>query len=105
MARVRIIISALWVARMLSSLQGDAVRLSDPVVLKELVAGTAEVTEAMLLGYSVILAVPILMTFLSLTLKYPAVRWANLIIGTFFVLLLLHKSPHPPNSCSASAGC
>ena len=90
MARVRIILSALWVARMLSSLQGDTVRLSDSVVLKELVAGTAEVTEAMLLGFSVILAVPILMSFLSLTLKYPTVRWANLIIGSFFVLFELY---------------
>ena len=92
MARVRMILSALWVARMLSSLQGDTMRLSDPVMLKELVGGTAEVpiTEAMLLGFSVILAVPILMSFLSLTLKYPTVRWANLIVGTFFVLFELY---------------
>jgi hypothetical protein len=92
MERVRIILSALWVARMLSSLQGDTVRLSDPVVLKELVAGTtgAPITDAMLLGFSVILAVPILMSFLSLTLKYPTVRWANLIVGTFFVLFELY---------------
>ena len=90
MAKVRIILSALWGARMLSSLQGDAVRLSDPMVLKELVAGTAEVTEAMLLGFSVILAIPILMTFLSLTLRYPTVRWTNLIIGVFFVLFELY---------------
>jgi hypothetical protein len=73
---------------MLSSLQGDTMRLSSPKVLKELVAGTAEVpiTDAMLLGFSVILAAPILMSFLSVTLRYPLVRWANLIIGTFFVL-------------------
>jgi hypothetical protein len=92
MERVRIILSALWVARMLSSLQGDTMRLSDPVVLKELVAGTTGVpiTDAMLLGFSVILAVPILMSFLSLTLKYPIVRWANLIVGTFFVLFELY---------------
>ena len=92
MARVRIILSALWVARMLSSLQGDTMRLSNPEVLKEFVAGTTKVpiTDAMLLGFSVILAVPILMSFLSLTLKYPTVRWANLIIGTFFVLFELY---------------
>jgi hypothetical protein len=88
MTRVRIILSVLWVARMLSSLQGDTMRLSSPKVLKELVAGTAEVpiTDAMLLGFSVILAAPILMSFLSVTLRYPLVRGANLIIGTFFVL-------------------
>jgi hypothetical protein len=67
-------------------------RLSDPVVLREMVAGTAQVpiTDAMLLGFSLILAVPILMSLLSLTLKYPTVRWANLIVGAFFVLFELY---------------
>ena len=88
MVDVRIILSALWVARMLSSLQGDSTRFHDPVALKELVAGTTEitVTNEMLLVLSIILAVPIFMSFLSLTLKDKANRWANLIIGVFFVV-------------------
>ena len=88
MVDVRIILSALWVARMLSGLQGDSTRLHDPVALKELVAGTTEitVTNEMLLILSIILAVPIFMSFLSLTLKDKANRWANLIIGVFFVV-------------------
>ena len=88
MVDVRIILSALWVARMLSGLQGDSTRLHDPVALKELVAGTTEitVTNEMLLILSIILAVPIFMSFLSLTLKDKANRWANLIIGAFFVV-------------------
>jgi hypothetical protein len=88
MVDVRIILSALWVARMLSGLQGDSTRLHDPVALKELVAGTTEitVTNEMLLVMSIILAVPIFMSFLSLTLKDKANRWANLIIGVFFVV-------------------
>jgi hypothetical protein len=58
------------------------------VALKELVAGTTEitVTNEMLLVLSIILAVPIFMSFLSLTLKDKANRWANLIIGVFFVV-------------------
>ena len=85
---VRIILSALWVARMLSGLQGDSTRLHDPVALKELVAGTTEitVTNELLLIMSIILAVPIFMSFLSLTLKDYANRRANLIIGIFFVV-------------------
>ena len=84
---VRIILSSLWVARMLSGLQGDSTRLHDPVALNELVAGTTEmtITNEMLLGLSVILAIPIIMSFLSLTLKYKANRLANLITGMFFV--------------------
>ena len=92
MVDVKIILSALWAARMLSSLQGDSTRLHDPVALKELVAGTTEitVTNELLLVMSIIMAVPIFMSFLSLTLKDKANRWANLIIGTFFVLFELY---------------
>ena len=85
---VRLILSALWAARMLSSLQGDTVRLSNPVLLKEMVAGTIEfkVSNELLLVMSIIMAIPIFMSFLSLTLKEKANRRANLIIGIFFVM-------------------
>ncbi len=88
MVDVKIILSALWAARMLSSLQGDSTRFHDPVALKELVAGTTEiiVTNEMLLVMSIILAVPIFMSYLSLTLKDKANRRANLSIGIFFVV-------------------
>jgi len=88
---VRIILSALWVARMLSSLQGDSTRFHDPVALKELVTGTSEipVTNTMLLVLSIILAIPIFMSFLSLTLKDKANRRVNLSTGIFFVLFEL----------------
>ena len=84
MLDVRIILSALWAARMLSGLQGDTTRLHDPVALQSNIAGTGAVlvTNELLLVMSVIFTVPILMSFLTLTLKYPVVRWANLIIGT-----------------------
>lgn len=88
---VRIILSALWAARMLSSLQGDSTRFHDPVALKELVAGTSEipVTNMMLLVLSIILSLPIVMSFLSLILKEKVNRRINLGIGIFFVLFEL----------------
>jgi hypothetical protein len=84
---VRIILSALWAARMLSGLQGDATRLHDPVALKKLVTGATEVpvTNELLLVMSIIFVVPIFMSFLSLTLKDKANRRANLAVGIFFV--------------------
>ena len=86
MVDVKIILSALWAARMLSGLQGDSTRFHDPVALKELVAGTSDVpvTNELLLVMSIIFAVPIFMSFLSLTLKDKANRWANRSIGLFF---------------------
>ena len=85
---VRIILSTLWVARMLSGLQGDSTRFHDPVALNALVAGTSAVpiTNGLLLAMSIIFAVPIFMSFLSLTLKDKANRWANRSIGTFSVM-------------------
>jgi hypothetical protein len=73
---------------MLSGLQGDATRLHDPVAMKEIMAGTSavRVTNELLLMMSVIFAVPILMSFFSLTLKDSANRWANRVLGIFFVL-------------------
>ena len=87
MKDVKIKLSALWAARMLSGLQGDSTRLHDPAALKELVAGTSAVpvTDELLLVMSIIFAVPIIMSFLSLTLKDKANRYANRIIGIFFV--------------------
>ena len=83
---VRIILAVLWVARMLSSLNGDTYRLSDPVALKALLANTGPVVASgeLLLVMSIIFVVPIFMIFLTLTLKSPAILWANRIIGIFF---------------------
>jgi hypothetical protein len=85
---VKIILSALWAARMLSGLQGDSTRFHDPVALNELVAGSSDVpvTVGLLLVMSIIFAVSILMTVLSLTLVDRVNRWANRCIGIFFVL-------------------
>ena len=83
---VKIILSALWVARMLSGLQGDSTRFHDPVALNELVAGSSDVpvTDVLLLVMSFIFGVSILMTVLSLTLSDRVNRWANRCVGIFF---------------------
>jgi len=89
---VKIILSALWAARMLSGLQGDVVRFMQPGMLEEMIAGTTAVpiTNELILGMSMLMAVPIFMSFLSLTLPYPVNRWANLIIGIFFVVFEIY---------------
>jgi hypothetical protein len=88
MQDVRMKLSALWAARMLSGLQGDSTRLHDPVALRELVAGTSavRVTNGLLFLMSVMFAIPILMSFLSLTLKDRANCWTNRCMGTLFVV-------------------
>ena len=87
MVDVKIILSALWAARMLSGLQGDVVRIMGPGWLEEMIAGESAVvaTNELLLVMSIIMFVAIFMSFLSLTLKDKANRWANRSIGIFFV--------------------
>ena len=88
---VRIILAVLWVAGMLSSLNGDTYRLSDSVVLKSLLANTGSIvaTPELLLVMSIIFVGWIFMSALTLTLKYRVSRWANRIIGTFYALITL----------------
>ena len=86
MVDVKIVLSALWAARMLSGLQGDVVRFMAPGMLEEMISGVTDVpvTNELILVMSIIFMVPIFMSFLSLTLKDKANRWANRSIGIFF---------------------
>ena len=91
MLDVKIILAVLWVAGMLSSLNGDTYRLSDPVRLQALLANTGPlvVSSELLLVMSIIFVVPIFMSVLTLTLKYPVSRWANRIIGILYAVITL----------------
>ena len=76
---VRIILAILWVAGMLSSLNGDTYRLSAATGPIGVNAGSLSVAALILVG-------SIFMSVLTLTLKSPVSRWANRIIGIFYAL-------------------
>ena len=86
---VRIILAVLWVAEVLSSLNGDSYRLSDPITLKSMLENTGSIvtTPGLLLTMSMIFVVPILMSVLTLMLKSSVSRWANRIIGILYALI------------------
>lgn len=69
-----------------SGLQGDTTRLSDPEMLEGILSreGAIVVTDRRLPIMSMPIVVPILMSCLTLTLNYPAVRRTNLVVGVFF---------------------
>jgi hypothetical protein len=91
MLDVRIILAVLWVAGMLSSLNGDTYRLSDADALQSLLAKTGPIVASpkLLLVMSMIFVVPIFMSALTLTLKYPLSRWANRILGILYAMIIL----------------
>ena len=54
-------------------------------------------TQGMWLGIAVLMLIPILMVVLTLTLKYPAIRWANIIVAIFWIIFnLVSLSGYPP---------
>jgi len=86
---VRIILAVLWVAGMLSSLNGDTYRLNDPVLKSSLAnTGSFVITPELLSVAALIFVGSIFMSVLTLTLKSPVSRWANRIIGIFYALFI-----------------
>ena len=79
---VRIILAMLWVAGMLSSLNGDTYRLS--AMTKPLGANPE-----FLSVFALVLVGHVFMGGLTLTLKSPVSRWANRIIGIFYAIFIL----------------
>ncbi|MHA2203746.1 MAG: DUF6326 family protein [Candidatus Hodarchaeales archaeon] len=78
MEDIRITLSAIWVALMLTYLLGDVLR----IFAGDFTAGEIEgvkMTQVMLLGIAIFMLIPIVMVLLSLTLPYTVNRWANII--------------------------
>ena len=83
MEDVKIILSASWVALMLTYLLGDVLRIyAGDFKAGEI--GGRKISQNLLLGIAVLMAIPMVMVFLSLTLNYPVDRWANIIVAIVF---------------------
>jgi hypothetical protein len=77
---VRIKLSALWVALMLTYLLGDVLRIfSGDFKVGEI--GGMQITQIQWLGIAILMVIPVVMVFLSLTLDDPVNRWANIIVA------------------------
>jgi len=84
MVEVKIILSGLWIATMLTFLWGDVLSI---------IAGDAEkmfsdqtqMTPVMWTGIAVLMMIPIVMVVISLTLNNPVNRWANIIAAVFWI--------------------
>ena len=95
MVDVRIKLSALWVALMLSYLLGDVLRIySGNFVAGEI--GGKRLGQIQWLGIAILMVIPVVMVVLSLTLNYPVNRWTNIIVAIFFFLFNLIGLPTYP---------
>jgi hypothetical protein len=93
MVDVRITLSGLWVAVMLTYFLGDVLR----IFAGHIVAGEIQgkpVGQGLWVLIAAIMLVPIIMLVLSLTLPYPAIRWVTLVAAVFSVLFNLAGLPY-----------
>ena len=96
MEEVRIKLSGVWVALMLTYLLGDVLRIfSGDFIAGEV--GGMQASQILYLGLAVLLVIPIVMVLLSLTLPYKANRWANIILAVFFFAFNLVGLPTYPS--------
>ena len=97
MQEVRIKLSALWVALMLTYLLGDVLRIFSG----DFNAGEMEgmqVSQGMYFGMAVLFLIPILMVLLSLWLPQKVNRWANIIVPVLFFVINLIGLPGYPSA-------
>ena len=81
---VRIKLSALWAATMFCYLYADILSLYRPDFLEQIMMGDIigfQINQAFLLGSAVLMSIPTIMIFLSLTLSPKINRYANMVLG------------------------
>jgi hypothetical protein len=83
-------LSALWVALMFLYIYADIISLYRPGQVDEMMAGRMgpfQATQGSLFVASILMVIPAVMVFLSLTLKARVNRWVNIIFGVLYTLV------------------
>jgi hypothetical protein len=93
MVDVRITLSGLWIAVMLTYLLGDVLRGFAGHVVPGEIQGKA-VSQGTWVLIAAIMLVPIVMLVLSLTVPYPAIRWVTLVAAAGSVIFNLAGLPY-----------
>ena len=89
---VRFKLAALWTSVMFCYVYGDYFQLYTPGKLQDMLNGEmalGAVTQGMLVGTTILMAVPSLMIFLSLVLPAVVSRWLNVGAGLFYTAIML----------------
>ena len=97
---VKLKLSALWAAVMFCYVYGDFFGLFMPGRLAQMNQGIISplgpATPAVMVGVSAMMAVPSLMLFLTLVLRASVSRWANIVTGLAYTLIMILTLPGAP---------
>ena len=91
---VKMKLSALWIALMLVYIYADIFSLFRPGQIEQMIAGRMgpfPVSQGSLLTASILMIIPAVMVFLSLTLKPEVNRWANIILGVLYTMVNINN--------------
>ena len=94
MVDTRIVVAGIWVATMLTYLLGDVLRIFAGDVEPGKLAGGMQGTQGLWLLIAVIMLIPIVMVVLTLTIKYPAIRWVNIVTAILLIVFNLAGLPY-----------
>ncbi len=97
MEDMQIKLSIIWVALMLTYLLGDVLRIYCGDYKTGEISGI-KMTQIHWLLIAVLMVIPIVMVVLSLVLKQPVNRWANIIVAAFFFIFNLIGLPTYPSA-------
>ena len=87
---IKIKLAALWTSVTFLYIYGDYFELYAPGKVDNLISGENNLSSpTLLLIASIILAIPSLMIFLSLSLKPNLNKWLNIVFGLMFTLMML----------------
>jgi hypothetical protein len=90
-------LAGLWTSLMLCYIYGDYFGLYKPGKLQGMLEGEmgplGRITQGVLLGTSILMAIPALMVFLSLVLNARVNRWVNIILGIAYTVIMLITIP------------
>jgi Family of unknown function (DUF6326) len=87
---VKMKLSALWAALMLLYIYADHFSLFRTGQIEEMINGRIgpfPVTQGSLLVFSILMIIPAVMVFLSLTLNPKVNRWTNIILGVIYTFV------------------
>jgi hypothetical protein len=94
---IKIKLSGIWVALMLTYLLGDVLRIFSGDFASGKMDGK-EITKPMWFGISILMVIPIIMVYLSLTLDHPINRWINIGVAVFFFIFNAIGLPGYPSA-------
>ena len=90
---VKMKISALWISVMFCYIYADYFGLYVPGTLQKMLQGKmgplGPTTQGVLVGTSVMMAIPSVMIFLSVALRPTLNRWLNIVFGVLYTIIIL----------------